>query len=99
MGDNQRQPTHSGTEQVPSPPRMYSPTLQPLLQSLLATVANMDFEYERERDRLSASARNANLKVRVLEKLKRQHREQREPYIQQLAILQERMRSGGGSLT
>jgi hypothetical protein len=99
MADNQRQPTHSGTEQVPPPPRMYSATLQPLLQSLLATLANMDFEYERERDRLSASARDANLKVRVLEKLKRQHRERREPYIQQLAILQERMRSGGGSLT
>jgi hypothetical protein len=95
MADNQRQPTHAGTEQVP-PPRMYSPTLQPLLQSLLATLANMDFEYERERDRLSASARDANLKVRVLEKLKRQHRERREPYVQQLAILQERMRPDVG---
>lgn len=81
---------HPSTHE-PSPPRMYSPTLQPLLQSLLATLADIDFEFERDRERLCATTSDANLKIRILEKLKAQHRERREPYIQQLALLQERM--------
>lgn len=72
-------------------PKMYSPSLQPLLQSLLATLADIDFEYEREREKVSNSATDINLKIRVLEKLKAQHRSRREPYIQQLAVLQERI--------
>jgi hypothetical protein len=95
MADNQTKPTHSGAEAAS--PRMYSPALQPLLQSLLATLANIDFEYERERDRLNGSARDADLKMRLLKKLERQHHERREPYIRQLATLQERLRSGLGA--
>lgn len=71
--------------------RMYSPTFQPLLQSLLATLADIDFDYEKEREKVSNSSPDANIKIRVLEKLKSRHRERREPYIQQLAILQRRM--------
>jgi len=70
---------------------MYSPTLQPLLQSLLSTLADIDFDYEQEREKLSSNAPNTNIKIRALEKLKARHRERREPYIQQLAILQRRM--------
>jgi hypothetical protein len=33
-----------------------------------------------------------NFKIRLLEKLKQQHRKRREPYLQQLAVLQERIR-------
>jgi hypothetical protein len=73
---------------------MYSPSLQPLLQSLLATLANIDFEYERERERLSDRTMDMALKVRVLEKLKRQHHERREPYVQQLSVLQDRIWQG-----
>jgi hypothetical protein len=73
---------------------MYSPSLQPLLQSLLATLANIDFEYERERERLSDRTMDMALKARVLEKLKRQHHERREPYVQQLCVLQDRIRQG-----
>lgn len=72
-------------------PRMYSPNLQPLLQSLLATLADIDFEYERQREKISDSTPDINLKIRVLEKLKAQHRERREPYLRQLAVLQEKM--------
>jgi hypothetical protein len=74
--------------------RMYSPALQPLSQSLLATVANMDFAYEREREKLSATTNDRHLTVRMLEKLAAQHRERREPYIRQLAILQDRIQRG-----
>lgn len=74
--------------------RMYSPSLQPLLQSLLATLANIDVEHEREHDKLSNRTMDVDLKMRVLAKLQQQHRERREPYIQQLAILQDRIRQG-----
>ena len=73
-------------------PRLYSPDLQPLLQSLLATLADIDFEHERQRDTISTRTTDMNLKIRLLEKLREHHREGREPYIQQLAILQERIR-------
>jgi hypothetical protein len=95
MADRELRPHHLGCEAPCS--RLYSPDLQPLLQSLLATLGNMDFEHEREREKLSASAGDADLKMRALEKLKRQHRERREPYIRQLAILQERIRSVVGA--
>ncbi|MEE1611061.1 hypothetical protein [Microvirga sp. CF3016] len=72
-------------------PRMYSPTFQPLLQSLLATLADIDFDYERERAQLSNISPDTNIKIRALERLKARHHERRQPYIQQLAILQKRM--------
>jgi hypothetical protein len=70
---------------------MYSPTYQPLLQSLLATLADIDFDYEKEREKLSINSPDANIKIRALERLKARHYERRQPYIQQLAILQKRM--------
>jgi hypothetical protein len=70
---------------------MYSPHLQPLLQSLLGTLADIDFEYERERDNVNGRTLDTNLKIRLLEKLKQHHRERREPYLEQLAILHERI--------
>jgi hypothetical protein len=72
-------------------PRMYSPTFQPLLQSLLATLADIDLDYEQERAQLSNTLPDTNIKIRALEKLKARHHERRQPYIQQLAILQKRM--------
>jgi len=90
MADNKHHSARSA-QQV-TQPRMYSPDLQPLLQSLLGTLADIDFEYERERDNVNGRAMDMNLKVRLLEKLKQHHRQRREPYLQQLAILQERIR-------
>lgn len=74
-----------------SQPRIYSPATQPLLQSLLSTLADIDFEYEQAREKINKSSSDLNLRIRVLEKLKAQHQERRTPYIQQLAVLQERM--------
>lgn len=71
--------------------RIYSLATQPLLQSLLSTLADIDFEYERQREKVSRGPTDLNLRIRVLERLKAQHQERRLPYIQQLAILQERM--------
>jgi hypothetical protein len=90
MADDKPRPSQSA--QQASLPRLYSPELQPLLQSLLATLADIDFEHERQRDTISTRTTDMNLKIRLLEKLREHHRERREPYIQQLAILQERIR-------
>jgi hypothetical protein len=90
MAENKPRPSQSA--QKLAQPRLYSPDLQPLLQSLLATLADIDFEHERERDTISTRTADMNLKIRLLEKLREHHRERREPYIQQLAILQERIR-------
>jgi hypothetical protein len=90
MANDKRHSARSAPQEAQ--PRMYSPDLQPLLQSLLGTLADIDFEHECERDTISSRAMDMNLKIRLLEKLKQHHRERREPYIQQLAILQERIR-------
>ena len=92
MADNKPQATHPHA--LNPSPRMYSPGLQPLLQSLLATLANIDLEYERERERLGNRTLDMALKVQVLEKLKQHHRERREPYVQQLSVLQDRIWQG-----
>jgi tryptophanyl-tRNA synthetase len=84
-------PYSARSAQQETQPRMYSPDLQPLLQSLLGTLADIDFEYERERDNVNGRTMDMSLKIRLLEKLKQHHRERREPYLQQLAILHERI--------
>jgi hypothetical protein len=91
MADNDIRLNHLGG--VASLPPMYSPDLQPLLQSLLATLADIDFGCEHEREKLSKRLADAHLKTRLLEKLKARYCERRQPYIEQLAILHERIQS------
>ena len=71
--------------------RMYSPHLQPLLQTLLSALADIDFEYECEREKLDGNPLDLPTKTRLLDKLKARHHERRMPYVRQLAILQKRM--------
>ncbi len=78
-------------------PRMYPPNLQPLLQTLLSALADMDFEYECEREKLDGSSLDLRVKTQRLERLKTRHHERRIPYIRQLGILQKRI-SDLGSL-
>jgi hypothetical protein len=73
------------------PPRIYSAALQPLMQSLMSTLANMDFEYERERESLDVDPRDGGLKRRMLQKLQDRHQERRRPYVEQLIVLQDRI--------
>ena len=75
-------------------PRVHSPALQPLFQSLMATLTNMDVEYERERDKIRSSSSASNAKIRAQVTLERHHREKREPYVQQLGVLQDRILGG-----
>lgn len=68
-----------------------APALKSLYHSLLTTLTSLDFAYEREREMLSSSALHPREQARALEKLRESHRERRAPYLQQLAILQERI--------
>jgi hypothetical protein len=73
--------------------RTYSPTLQPLLQSLLVTLADIDFAYESDLEMVKNSATDEALKRSVIDKLQQKHQERRAPYVRQLAALQERIRA------
>jgi hypothetical protein len=73
--------------------RTYSPTLQPLLQSLLLTLADIDFAYESNLETVRNSISDEVLKREVIGKLQQQHQERRTPYVRQLAALQERIRA------
>lgn len=74
------------------PSRVEAHDAQTLLQALHTTLTNIDLEYGKERERLIGRTKDENLKTRLLEKLKQQHQQRREPYVQQLAVLHQRMR-------
>jgi hypothetical protein len=77
-----------------SSPDVCSPAHRPLLQSLLSALAYIDSAYEHQCEKISSNSRDADLRMGVLEKLKQDHRERREPYVQQLRILQQRFQIG-----
>jgi hypothetical protein len=61
--------------------RPYSPDLQSLLRSLLATLADLDFAYESDLEVVKNSATDELLKRAIVAKLERQHCERRAPYV------------------
>jgi hypothetical protein len=71
--------------------RVYAPQITPLLQSLLATLADIDFACESDLEVVQNSAVDEVLKQKVVEKLQQQYRARREPYIRQIATLQRRI--------
>ena len=73
--------------------RVYPPELLPLLQSLLATVADIDFEHESDVETVRNSSADEWLKQTTIRKLQECHRERRMPYVQQLESLQRRLRA------
>jgi ATP/maltotriose-dependent transcriptional regulator MalT len=52
---------------------------------LLARLIELEFAYDRERAKLSQSSEGADSKALALDKLRSQHRERRQPYVQKLA--------------
>lgn len=69
--------------------RTYSPDLAPLLQSLLATLADIDFAFESDLELVENSAMNGALKRKTIERLQEQHRARRTPYVRQIDVLQQ----------
>ena len=86
-------PPHAARPPSMGEARMYSPSVGPLLQSLLATLADIDFAFESDFEVVENSATNEALKRRIIEKLREQHRKRRAPYAQQIDALQKRVQS------
>jgi hypothetical protein len=84
--DMQRKLMMSPTEQ----PSMYSPEIGPMMQDLLQTLANIDFDHEVMIEKLELSATDPALKRKIGDKLRDQHCERREPYVRLLAELHDR---------
>jgi hypothetical protein len=58
-----------------------------LVQSLVETLSNIDFEHRLEIERLQASRTSPEIKWLLVEKCRERHRERRAPYIRELARL------------
>ena len=74
--------------------RVYPPNLQSLLQSLLKTLADIDFEFEQECERVHAAVQQIDLREYLLEKLREKHGERRRPYVEHLSVLQRQITTG-----
>jgi hypothetical protein len=86
-------PGPSSRSAVGNTPRTYPPDLQPLLQSILAALADIDFVHESEVAIIRDSNADEWLKQSVIRRLEEHHRERRAPCVRQLAALEERIRS------
>jgi hypothetical protein len=51
-------------------PRLYSPAIQPLMQNLLATLADIDFAHQREVERVTDGSGDERLKSLVVGQLR-----------------------------
>jgi hypothetical protein len=72
-------------------PRVYAADVEPLLRSLLATLADMEFAHESEVAKVNGSAAHPAMKCKLIARLDERHRERRKPYVQELALLQSRI--------
>jgi hypothetical protein len=61
-----------------------------MMQEVLRTLADIDFEHDVALRRLEASSADASLKGQLAERLKARHRERREPYARMLTELHAR---------
>ncbi|WP_048709328.1 hypothetical protein [Microvirga massiliensis] len=73
--------------------RPYTPEITPMLQSLLAALADIDLAYESDLEVIQNSAIDGVLKQRAIENLQQQHRERRKPSVRQLTALQHRIQA------
>jgi len=74
-------------------PCTYPPELQPLLQLLLATLADIDFEHESDIETVRSSLADEWLKQTTIRKLQERHRERRAPYAHRLDGLQKQIQA------
>jgi len=65
-------------------------SVAPLLSYLQSTLANIDDQYWREREDVINDPRHGGLKAHILRKLEQKHQERRLPYVQELAVLENR---------
>ena len=86
-------PGPSSRSAIGNTPRVYPPDLQPLLQSILAALADIDFVHASEVAIIRDSDADEWLKQSVIRRLEERHRERRTPYVRQLAAVEERIQA------
>ncbi len=69
--------------------RWSSPDCQHAVRALIDTLIDIDLEHQRQREHLSRSSLDPTSNHRMLKKLNEQHRQRREPHVQQFVIRQE----------
>ncbi|QRM27578.1 hypothetical protein [Microvirga sp. VF16] len=82
---------HSHLQKVSNRDRFYSPDILPLLQTVLADLADIDVAYEKNLEAIKHSEADEGRKSDMIASLWHQHRERRAPYIQELMTLRERI--------
>jgi len=83
----EHEPFHSS----PSAASSYSPDILPLLQTALATLADIDLAHEKSIDHVRHCDADDAEKSDMIAKLRRQYQDMRAPYIRELTILRERI--------
>ena len=74
-------------------PRIIPAEFQTGVQSLLETLADIDFAHQRELETVNSADIHASFKAKMVAKLEQGHQQRRQPYAQELLRLQEWMRS------
>jgi hypothetical protein len=87
--NKENRPAHAGIGAA----RVYPSELRLSLQSLLATLANLDFEHESDVETIGDSSANEWLKQTVIRKLLERHQQRRAPFFQQLERLQRQLQA------
>ena len=72
---------------------IYCSSILPLMQSLLATLADIDFAHECELQQVLTGSADPTVKERVRMRLEARHHERREPYVRQLRVLEARVKA------
>jgi hypothetical protein len=86
-------PERSSTQSEPHLSRMYSLEIGPLLQSLLATLADIDLAHKSDIETVRNSSAEDWLKQATIRRLQQRHGERRAPYVRRLEALQKRIRA------
>jgi hypothetical protein len=78
------------------PLQIGSPGPQPKLQALIDALIDIDIAFERECQELRRGTLDAASQYRMLTKLRQQHQQRRDPYVQQLITQHEDLRTRAG---
>ena len=85
----ERQSSNIGTGAA----RTYPPDFLPLLQLLLAALADIDYEHESDIETVRISAADEWLKQATIRKLQDRHQKRRAPYVRRLEGLQKQVQA------
>lgn len=82
---------HSHLQTISNREKFYSPDILPMLQTVLADLADIDVAFEKSLDAIKHSEGDEGRKSEMKASLWHQHRQRRAPYIQELMTLRARI--------